>query len=218
MNKLKTLIFSFLCAAVLSTASAQEGGPVEVYAEGDQLFGINYSIGFPIGEFGDFIEKTSWRGFNLEYDVFVRKNLSVGFHAGYALFNEIDERDSYSFERGTTGVAISAKLWKYTHIVPIHATARYYYTPAADSWLHLFGGVGIGTSYVNQEVWVGLSTIQDDYWKFSVSPEFGLDLPTGGYTNIIISGQYQYILDAHDSGNEDLTNLNLRVGFKKWLK
>ena len=215
MKKILNTTLILFCIALLSPSIVKS--QVEVYAEGDQLFGINYSVGFPLGEFSELIEKTSWRGFNFEYDVFVASNLSVGFHAGYALFHEIDERDTYTYERDNTGIAISAKLWKYTHIVPLHATARYYFTPSETSMVHLFGGVGVGTSYVNQEVWVGVSTIRNDYWRFSLAPEAGLDISTGGFTSIIVSGQYHYILDGHQD-KDALTNLNLRVGFKKWIQ
>jgi|GEM_PF-184738 len=199
-----------------NTLNAQESGVAEVYGEGDQLFGINYSIGFPSGDFKDFIDETSWRGFNLEYDIFIIDNLSVGFSAGYRLFNQTDERATYTFENENVGVAISAKIWKYTHIVPLQATMRYYYAPSFDSWVHLFGGLALGTAYVNQETWVGLVTIQDDDWRFTFSPEAGIEIATGGLSNIQIGSQYQYILNGHND-EDPLTNWNLKVGFKKWI-
>lgn len=216
---MKQIVRLFLIAfglVIYSETQAQDG-PVEVYGEGDQLFGINYSIGIPDAEFREFIEEASFRGFNLEYDVFIIDNLSVGFNAGYSLFHQVKERDTYTFERGDAGIAISAKIWKYTHLVPLHATFRYYYAPTFDSWVHLFGGMGLGTTYVNQELWIGLTTIQDDYWKFSFSPEFGLDIATGGMSNIQISGQYQYILNGQQD-EDKLTNYNIRIGYKKWIR
>ena len=210
-------IAAFAVALIGFTTIQAQDGAVEVYDEGDQLFGINYSIGFPSGDFKDFIEETSWRGFNLEYDIFVAQNLSVGFTAGYRLFNQTDDRSTYEFERGNAGVAVTAKIWRYTHLVPLQANFKYYYAPSFDSWIHLFGGLGMGTTYVNQEVWVGLSTIKDDDWRFSMSPDFGLEIATGGMSNIQISAQYLYILNGHND-EVPLTNWNLKVGYKKWIK
>ncbi len=211
---LKTIAVVFGLMSVNSVYAQEES--VQVYEEGDQLWGINYSIGFPDGEFRDFIEETSFRGFNLEYDVFVIDNLSVGFSAGYKLFHQVDERSTYEIEQGNAGISVSAKVWKYTHIVPLQATVRYYYAPSFDSWVHLFGGLGLGTSYVNQEAWIGLSTIRDEDWRFSFSPEFGIDIPTDGFSSFQISGQYNYILNGHQD-KDPLTNWNIKVGFKKWI-
>ena len=210
-------IAAFAVALIGFTTSKAQEGAVDVYDEGDQLFGINYSIGFPDGEFRDFIEKTSWRGFNLEYDIFVAQNLSVGFTAGYRLFNQTDDKSTYELERGNAGIAVTAKIWRYTHLVPLQANLKYYYAPSFDSWVHFFGGLGLGTTYVNQEAWVGLNTIKDDDWRFSMAPDFGLEIATGGMSNIQISAQYLYILNGHND-EDPLTSYNLKVGYKKWIK
>lgn len=190
----------------------------EVYAEGDQLWGLSYNIGFPNGEFRNFIKETSFRGFNLDYEYLVRKNLSVGFNAAYTLHHETNERASYDFEGPTTGVTVSAKVWRYTHLVPLHLTSRFYFSPVEYSWAHLFGGLGMGITYINQEVWVGMQTFREENWRFSMAPEVGFDFSTDGLFNIQISTQYLYIPNGMQLINEnDLESWNLRVGFKKWI-
>lgn len=210
-------ILAVLLGLFSSSAFAQEGKEVvDIYDEGDHLFGIKYSIGLPTQEFKEFIDEASFRGINFEYDFFIGQNLSVGFSAGYTLFHQIEDKDTYSIDRGNAGIDVTAKVWKYNHLVPLMATLRYYYAPSFDSWVYLYGGLGLGTTYVNQEAWVGLSEIRDDDWRFSFAPEIGLDITTGGFSTIQLTGQYNYILNGHND-EDPLTHWNIRVGYKKWI-
>lgn len=218
MNYNSIISAIFLLFASLSLSAQDDDFAFPAYEEGDQLWGFGYSIGFPSEKFNEFIEETSFRGFHLDYDYFVIDNLSVGFNGSYTLYNQIDERASYNFEAGNTGAAVSAKIWRYTHLVPLQATTRYYFSPTADSWAHLFGGVGMGITYINQEVWVGLSTFREESWRFSMTPEFGLDISTDGRYNIQLSGQYLYIPNGLQLVEENnLESWNLKIGFRKWI-
>jgi opacity protein-like surface antigen len=219
---IKKIFFSGSLIAALFTSisdiNAQDKeGPAEVYASGDHMFGITYNMSIPDGKFRDFIEKTSFRGFSLDYESFIMDNLSLGLNAGYAVYDEVKDKQTVDVNLSSTaGATIHAKVWKYTHVVPIELKSRYYYSPDPNSWVHLFGGVGVGTSYVNQELWVGLQEIKQDYWRFSVSPEAGFDISTNGLYNIQISTMYQYILNGQNS-DEDFGAYTIRIGFRKWI-
>ncbi|MAY83823.1 MAG: hypothetical protein CMP59_06770 [Flavobacteriales bacterium] len=217
MKHLLIISFAFLLGGF--GLKAQDDFSLEIYEEGDQLWGFSYSFGFPSGEFRNFIDETSFRGFHFDYEYFVMNNLSVGLNSSYTLFNEINERDSYTIESENTGVTISSKIWRYTHVVPIHLTSRYYFSFFEDNQTaNLFGGIGIGWTYINQEAWVGLSTFREESWKFSMAPELGIDLNTGGRYNIQISGQYLYIPNGLQLVNENnFESWNLKVGFRKWI-
>jgi hypothetical protein len=217
MKQLFAYAFSFLLGGF--ALKAQNDFSTEIYEEGDQLWGFSYSIGFPSGDFENFIEETSFRGFHLDYEYFAMDNLSVGFNSSYTLFNEINERDSYNIERGNTGVTVSSKIWRYTHLVPLHLTSRYYFSFIENNnAAHLFGGFGLGWTYINQEAWIGLSTLREESWKFSMAPELGIDLNTGGRYNIQISGQYFYVPNGLQLVREnDLESWNLKIGFRKWI-
>lgn len=212
-----TLIFSLIILSTLRSFGQDKEGPAEVYAIGDHMFGITYNMSIPDGKFRDFIEKTSFRGFSFDYESFVMDNFSLGLNAGYAIYDEVKGKETVDFNlSATAGSSVTAKVWKYTHVVPIELKSRYYYSPDINSWVHLFGGVGVGTSYVNQELWVGLQEIREDYWRFSVSPEAGFDISTNSSFNIQLSTMYQYNLNGHRS-DQDFGAWTIRVGFRKWI-
>ena len=218
MKNLKLIGIGAVLLFLTNKTYAQDEFIGGVYEEGDQLWGFSYSFGFPSGDFENFIEETSFRGFHIDYEYLVRDNLSVGFNGSYTLYNQTDERSSYTFERGNTGGAISAKIWRYTHLVPLHLTGKYYFAPDPGNWAHIFGALGAGMSYINQEAWIGLSTIREESWRFSMAPELGLDLQTGGRVNIQISGQYYWVPNGVQLIEEsNLETWNLRIGFRKWI-
>ena len=88
----------------------------------ERQFSFNYYIGFPSGNFGDFIGENSFRGFSFDYDHYLNEKVSIGGYVGWSIFHEIFDRQTYDFEGG----AINIKQWRYSHAVPIILQSHYH--------------------------------------------------------------------------------------------
>ncbi len=198
---------------IVATMSAQEE---QFERGGDELFGINYHISLPSGNLNDFISATSFRGFSLDYEKFVNRNISVGGSIGYSIFHEESDKETFNFgaDQGfaNTAGAVTAKLWKYTHVVPVEVKAKYYYNAVEDAPGRMFFGAGLGASYVNQEVWVGQVEFREDNWRFSFYPELGFDFNVTGRSHFQFAGQYNNVVNGH-YGEEMLNFWSLKAGF-----
>ncbi len=202
--------------AVFFVVSTMNGQVEQFERAGDQLFGMNYHISLPSGELNDFIENTSFRGFSFDYEKFLNKKISVGGHIGWSIFHEETDKETFNFgaDQGfaNTAGAINAKLWKYTHVIPIEVKAKYYYNAVENAPGRMFFGAGLGTSYVNQEVWVGQTEFKQDNWYFSFYPELGFDFNVSGNSHFQFAGQFNNVVNGHFG--EDMLNFwSLKAGF-----
>jgi outer membrane protein len=207
MMRISIALIAFVVGLATSAQDQEIGG--------DQLFGISYDIAIPSGDLGEFIEKTSFRGVSFDYQYFVSRNFTVGGRLGWNIFKEVVDRETYEFgpEQGfNTSGAITAKLWKYAHVLPIQVTGRYYYTPVVGSPGRIFGGLGLGTSFTNQEVWIGQTSFISDGWYFSFYPEFGFDFNLRGNAHFQVVSQYNNATNGY-FGNSRLEYWSIKTGF-----
>ena len=104
-----TILISFLCLSITSISQTK--------------FAINYIVGVPVSETSDIIDKTSWRGVNLDFSYFLKEELTIGLSGGWQVF---DDNRGYITE--TTGTeTISGYRYNYLNSFPIYATAGYYF-------------------------------------------------------------------------------------------
>ncbi|MCD4680943.1 MAG: porin family protein [Bacteroidales bacterium] len=150
------------------------------------LLNMKYVMGFPTGDFTDFINESSYRGFNIEYRRFLNDNISVGGYTGWNGFYEKTDRATYNFDNG----AITGVLYNYFYVLPIYANVHYYFFPG--DIVQPFVGLGFGALYVNKESQMGVLSVYDDSWHFGLAPEIGFFVPFAKNANsgVITSGRY----------------------------
>ncbi len=197
----KIYITALLLIGMMISANAQHS-----------YWSINWDIAQPMGDAGDFIGKTSFRGISADGRYFVDNKLSVGGFFGWnTLYDKLENQPPYEFqgEDGSIG-HISGTQFRYLNVFPVLVTAHYYVETGGK--IKPYAGMGIGTVYSEQRVDVGLSSIYSDSWAFGVQPEVGVYIPFGyNGTGINLAVRYLYGTSAGDLNQ--LSMLNFAIGF-----
>lgn len=129
---------------------------------------VDYRVSAPIGSFQDYVADVSFRGTQLDLRFLVHPRVSVGLGAGWQLYNEKKARATYPIESG----AITATLYRSMEMVPLLATAHFYFV--REGSVKPYGGVGIGPSYTYfQTLAADLGTTKSE-WYFTLQPEAGV--------------------------------------------
>jgi outer membrane protein with beta-barrel domain len=175
----------------------------QLFAQHGSSFGLTYSISFPMGDLHDYTTKTSFRGFEMEYNYHIQPHISLGVETGWNTFYERVEKKTY-----TDGTAsITGVQYRYTNAVPILATGRYIKTGSGKA--EPFVGLGIGTLYVDRATDFGLYRISSDAWQFCVRPELGVILKSGRGVAGLISAKYYYAFDTDNLSGQPYLSLNI---------
>ena len=176
-------------------------------AQGNE-FVFSWQIAVPGQGLEDLLQKTSFQGWNIEYRRALTKTFTLGGSIGFNVFHEEIKEATWNF--GTT--AITSQNQRYAHTVPITLSAHFNPLRNEGSPVQIFMGGGLGTAYVNQEVWAGSYTFRKDGWGFNVYPEVGLRYVMSDQTALYFSTQYMYVVNAnYDNG--DVSYWNLKFGF-----
>lgn len=196
MKHIITLLFAFIS---LQLVHAQKGFN----------FGLAYPIGFPISNTSDYISKTSFRGFSMEFNNFIKPYLNVGVETAWNIFYERVDNKVYTEETAS----ISGVQYRYTNALPIIAGAKYYKIND-NSNVRPFIGVGVGTLYVDRDTDFGLYRINNDAWQFCIRPELGVAMrvPNGGA--FVLSGKYFAGFEAEDLEGQSYISLNIGFIFR----
>jgi hypothetical protein len=175
---------------------------------GQGFFDLTYNVAFPMGNTRDFISKTSWRGFSLEGGVYLTKHIAVGANFTWNGFYETFPYQTYS--SGT--ISITGNMWRYTNSYPLMATAKYFFLP--DKKFQVYGGIGIGTIYVNKQTDLGVFTASKQSWLFGFYPEVGGTYWFNNQTGILFNTRYAISTTSQDVPGQSYLGLNLGIIWK----
>jgi hypothetical protein len=178
-----------------------------LFAQGNEFI-FNWQIAVPGQGLEDLLQKTSFQGWNIEYRRALTNTITVGGSLGFNVFHEEIEESTWHFDN----TAVTSQNQRYAHTVPITVTAHFNPLRNEGSPVQIFMGGGLGTAYVNQEVWAGSYTFQKDSWNFIVYPEVGLRYVMSDETALYFSTQYMYV-PSGNFDNGDLTYWNFKLGF-----
>jgi opacity protein-like surface antigen len=167
---------------------------------------VSYVIGFPSGDLGGFIDKTSWRGFSLDYRYMFQPNIALGMNVSWTTFYEERNAATYTSENAS----LYGKQFRYSNNVPILATVTYFSAPEAAT--NPFVSLGVGTMYSRRNTDMNLYTVEQDAWNFVLQPEIGVQLHLSEGVALAISGKYNYGFAAGDL-EEAQSYFALHVGF-----
>ncbi len=171
------------------------------------LTALQYSIGFGTGDMGDFIGKTSFRGFTFDYRNLATANIGVGVEFGWNTFYEEMDDDVYEYKN----VTLSGKQWRYSNHFPMLAAADYYFKPDAD--LSGYAGLGIGTMYTLQNTDMATYTFEKDAWHFTLRPEVGVLIKAAPGVGLTLAAKYYYGFKAGDLPSQAYLTVNFGFVF-----
>lgn len=145
---------------------------------------VDYVVGFPTGDLGDFIGKTSFRGAVIEYQKYIKNKLSIGGETGWSAFYKRMDDDTYSQEN----VSVSGIQYRYSSQVPILISAEYNFRP--EETLKPYANLGLGTIYSRRDTDMGLWNLREVAWHFALKPEVGIMYEISLNSSFNLSAKY----------------------------
>ncbi len=168
---------------------------------------LEWNIGFPTGDFKDYIDESSLRGIEFGGSYEFETGVIAGGTMGYSAFFKETERITTVFDDG----ALTAKHFRDVYSYFFLAEGGYSFLQGSD--IRPFLKLGIGAYYTEQNFQVGLLYLEDDSWDFGIRPEFGIQyFNTRSQVGVTINGKFNFVTDY---GN-DLNNFyywTLGIGF-----
>jgi len=173
----------------------------------DNVYSFQYSMGFSMGDFNDFISAPSFRGMTFDYRKMVNENVGVGIELGWNVFYE--DKDYATYTRETA--SITGKQYRYCSTVPMLASADYYFAPAEK--LSPFAGIGIGTQFTSNEVDMGVWAITEDTWHFLLKPELGVIFKAGPEVGVIVVAKYYNAFKTKELATRSYLTANVGIAW-----
>jgi len=196
---MKKIIFLMIFGSLLATTKS--------FGQQDSYMSVQYSVSFGMGDMSDYISKASWRGILLEYRGYVNSNLFAGIDAGWNVFYEKKDYDTYS--QGTE--TLSGIQYRYQNQVPLLATLDYIIKP--DNALKPYVGLGIGTMYSGRATDMNLYRLETNSWQFAMKGELGLLYEVSYSSSIKFAVKYYNGFKTGKLDNQGFLSLNLGMAW-----
>lgn len=183
-------------------------GVGSVYAQG--YTSIHYDISIPVGKTSDRISKGSFRGVGLDYRKMINPNFAAGFSLGWHVFYERKDFATYDLSDVTklTGVQ-----YNYINAVPLHGNINYYVGDESDA-IRPFIGLGIGTTYFEQKIEMGLYSIPTSSWQFSIQPEAGFLYELSTTMSAFVGAKYTQGFNTSKLDGQSYISFNVGMAWK----
>lgn len=205
MKPYRIIILTILCAGWGLPAISQEHR---------LSMNINYSVNSTVGSFkSDLVNKTSFRGWNVNMLYGVTHQLSVGIEAGFNDYYQKYPRQVYQTKEGN----ISAVLSNSIQTIPVLAKVRY--SPISSGMIQPYLGAGVGGSMVTYNQYLGEFGSSKTGIYFAASPEAGIAIPfrKNGGSAFTLGGKYNF-MPFNYGDNRNLNNWGLYAGIQFSLK
>jgi opacity protein-like surface antigen len=147
---------------------------------------IDYNISFPTGHTPDFINKPSFRGGGFEFGGIFNQQFMLGLKLNWIVFNQHVPRST--FELGD--YTINAEQFKYINIVPILIKGSYIINVDEYNIFQPYVSLGIGPSYIELRDDIGLKSVVNKAWSFTLNPEAGIMINVTNRFGFNVSGNY----------------------------
>ena len=167
------------------------------------LTNATWSIGIPVSKTNQFTTDVTYQGFTISGRRFLDKENSVGFMAGWNIF---DERNAEPINviSGTGSGTISGTQVRSINSFPLLVGLHHHYGKKDD--MRAFIGLNTGLYYILQRLDIGTYRLDNDNWHFGLAPEAGVIIPFDGEdTGFYVGARYNYAFDSGTSlgGNEN---------------
>lgn len=162
-----------------------------------QMLNLNYQISVPIGDLKDYVDKASFRGFNLEYHNYLSERVSLGIAIGWDVYYQ-DKKNAtgnFRFSGNDDIYTMTGNQYRYVNTVPMLLVPRYYFTDQNTS-VRPFAGLGIGTSWTEKRLELGQYASTISRWQFNIAPEIGMYVPINDQFALNFGAKYAYATKA----------------------
>lgn len=184
-----------------------------VYSASAQVGDFSYQVSFPTGDFGDFIEKTSFVGFSAGGRKYL-KNDQWSIGGSFSWFYFPDKRGMTTVDLKEQGT-YTGFVTNYTNIYALMAVAQYDLKERKERIVP-FLRAGIGGAYQNQREDIGLYAFKNDGIQFALNGEAGITLSKDGMRGIFLAATYHYFPEASDMVSTSFFGIKLGVSNSKY--
>jgi hypothetical protein len=185
-----------LAAAILLVLAG--GGP---RAHAQDVFQLQYSLGFPAGDTRDLTGEVSFLGMDLGFRRFASSRVSWGLSAGLQVFDESTTRTAT-----VTGGAVSGRQYRYTNVIPLYAGVHYH---LGRNSFHPYLAANAGVQLVTRRIQFGTGRLASTSVHAALAPEAGLYFPLGTYGGTV-SVRY-HLTSAVDGYRESHVSVGIGV-------
>jgi len=161
--------------------------PAPAPTEQASIFG-GYEIATPTGSLHDYIEESSFRGFEMGGLFPATRGLHLGIYFNYHLFYE---------DRGITttqlpqGGAVTARVYRYTKFWSTGVLARYYlFEP--EHRIRPYAGLRLGVAFLTAAALVTDLGLYETPIGFALAPEIGFAVRLAPPLALSLSARYDY--------------------------
>jgi len=192
--KKSILLLALLVMIIAEKANAQKS-----------LFSFNYAVSIPTGNTSDFIDQASGRGFTAEFQVFTKRNITIGGELGHFTLYKRELNKVYT--EGTA--SLSGVQYRYQQSYPIFATGTYFAT--TESSVKPYATLGVGTIAHNRRIDMGIFTSDKTHWQFALRPELGILISPSDSFGFKIGAKYYQSFSSSELDSQ--SNIGLNFGF-----
>ena len=213
---MKTLIRSAAIAllALLAVPARAEDGMFDPMSSGNyrpdkSIWALNWEIAQPVGDFANYIDRTSFSGFSIESRSMVRRNVSAGISFSYNRFDQTYP----AYQQSSGAVTVTGPMFRYADQFGLRALGHYYFLEGKVVQPYIGGGIGGVWSYGYQQV-ADFSNSESSF-SFIISPEAGVLIQLArGATNLGLNLAVRYTYTtAHFGNTEDAQTFSGIAGF-----
>lgn len=168
-----------------------------------------YTVSVSMGNTRDFIRKPSFRGWTFDYKYHFNDVGSLGASLGWYVFYDKRDYDTYTIR--DQSMTLSGKQYRYVNSIPILATFNYFLPTGRVS---PFAGLGIGTTYNEEQVVMGLYALEVNSWHFTLAPELGVRMSAASNVSGYFSARYNNNFETSELRAQSYIGLNFGVMWK----
>jgi opacity protein-like surface antigen len=143
----------------------------------------------------------------------INPNLGAGFSFGWHVFYERKDLATYSVIIADKPVDITGIQFSYLNAVPLHANIDYYLGEEGNA-IRPFVGLGIGTTYFERTVEMGIYTSTTNSWQFSIQPEAGLLYELSDSMSALLGAKYTQGFSTDALDGQSYISFNVGLAWK----
>jgi opacity protein-like surface antigen len=214
-------IFYIIVLAVLSfsTGIAQTSPSTTIGFTPSAYYNFYWNTTFPVGDFHDWVSQPSPAGFGFGGRYIIKNGLTAGFDFGWQRVSKIYDSETYT--RPEKGLAITARNYRFTWMVPFQAVVAYHMIP--EKSISPYVGLGIGGDYMEHHLMIQEYDIYETFWDFSLTPEVGFLAKFGAFSEwgALVAFNYKWTtnkIELYQRTTENLQMMNLKVGISYLIR
>jgi hypothetical protein len=196
---MKKIIIIFAVLAIIKSENAK----------GQAVGEFGYNVSFPVGDFNNFISKTSWVGFNVGGRGYLNSNKRISLGGSFEWFYFPDKRGNETVDLKDQGV-FTGNVTNYTNIYGLTFVAQYDLKDRKERMVP-FLRAEVGGAYQNQRQDIGLYSFKNDGIQFEVNGQAGVSFSNDGRRAVSLAVTYHYLPAASDMVSTSF--FGIKLGF-----